>query len=434
MVFVGSGILFAIKSFGFYIRVWRKLRSAEKVLSGLVGLHGIWASSDRYRYQCWTRDACLAIFWPFAQFAPLRRRFPNIIRGHLTELCKRQSRETGRIPIVYADDAATLMAHLESIARKQQKDPYALKRLRINKFEQITENTRDSESLFIVAAMESGLLKNLHLQKGSRFEFQLRAAVWRAFGYLEKHVPVDENKLVLGGDWRDTAIELDDKPTLTNAVFLWRAYSLTADVDAKNRAFAINQLIHRLFWNEERGYFRNYPETYDTEQDRARFVPQFDGQTRVRANDCDRLGNALCVLWGIATREQSERILRYLTNTSYCNAGVFIGGVYLSPKTEEERRIVATAGTTVWPWVHNFVALAVYHHAQHQASPVWFNVAHELMLDSLGIEGFPEWCDPNTREGYGSPNQSWSAATFIRLTATLHPWLCRAYSVLSRIC
>src|SRR5579871_6053817 len=53
MVFVGSGILFAIKSFGFYIRVWRKLRSAEKVLSGLVGLHGIWASSDRYRYQCW---------------------------------------------------------------------------------------------------------------------------------------------------------------------------------------------------------------------------------------------------------------------------------------------------------------------------------------------------------------------------------------------
>ncbi len=59
---------------------------------------GVFASPDRYKYQCWTRDLALAV-------APLlleHGRY-DIVRAHLRNLCERQ-RDNGQIPILFLSD------------------------------------------------------------------------------------------------------------------------------------------------------------------------------------------------------------------------------------------------------------------------------------------------------------------------------------------
>jgi glycogen debranching enzyme len=425
MLVLGAALMW---SFIYWLRVSRygrilcKLHAATGVMHELVGKRGIWASSVRYRHQCWTRDSCLAVFWPFLHFIPLRNR--NLVRQHLMNLAKQQ-RSDGRIPIVFQDDPTELMRHLTQIERDQQRAPYALRQLRQNNFEYITEHTRDSETLFIATTLEYFSLFNLNEE-----EQLMKGAVIKAMDYIAHRIPKDKDTgLILGGDWRDTSTELNHKPVLSNAVLLWRTYQLAGHGAAADK---VKETIQKQYWNNSSGYFCNYPASYATND---RFVPVFEGQTMVRWGGCDRLGNALCILFDIASPGRAERILTYLFNHSRTSVGIDIGGVYLSPKNDVEKKIIMQDRTVIWPWIHNLITLASHHHLTRilkdkSSSTLSMKTVESLLDQSTAIDGFPEWCSIHDRTGYGSPNQTWSAATYIRLCQTLYPTLTQLYSTL----
>ena len=402
-------------------RILGKLHEANKVMTHLAGKNGIWASSVRYRHQCWTRDSCLAVFWPFLHFPPLQAQ-QRLVTQQLITLADKQSPE-GRIPIVFADDPQNLERHLCQLEADQKRTPYALSQLRKGKFEYITEHTRDSETLFIATTLT-------HLRSfdsyGEPVREKMRAAAFKALDYIIHKIPKDAgNGLILGGDWRDTSVELEDKPVLSNAVLLYRAYKAAHHFTPMA---SVLKVIQEQYWDEKNGYFCNYPSSCTI--NRKGFLPVFEGQTMVQPGGCDRLGNALCILEDIATPQQSERILEYLIHHSRTSVGIDIGGVYLSPKTDDEKQMILRDRTVFWPWIHNFVTLALHHHLERYKLLSQFSdkTLEELMDQSTAIHGFPEWCDIRHGYGCGSPGQTWSAATYIRLCQTLYPRLTHAYS------
>ena len=76
----------------------KKQEALRILLSCLSPGNGIFASPDRYQYQCWTRDLSLAV-------APLLLELGNseIVKTHLRNLSQRQ-RPNGQIPILFLSD------------------------------------------------------------------------------------------------------------------------------------------------------------------------------------------------------------------------------------------------------------------------------------------------------------------------------------------
>jgi hypothetical protein len=394
-----------------------KVERAISIIRRCIGEKGVWASSGRYRNQCWTRDFCIATSFLFMHNPDLQN--INLVLSHLTNIAANQ-KSNGKIPILFLDNEKEFLKDKIEKSIETKKISFMLQRYLDNSLDDLTPHTRDSEVLFIITVCElllcslstPGLLKNpstVHTFSN------LLLAACSALKYIENNILTDG--LIHGADWRDVRIDLDDKTVLTNACLLYRAYDLLSEVCAhdkikqiyvdtgyhrifnnefienallhKKSAEKIKQIIQNDFWNEE--YFNDYPS----------------------ANKFDLLGNSLTIIYGIASKEQSELIFNQalLLSTPF---GIKTTETFLPPLNEKEKTVMDRDNAVIWPFTNGFILNAMI-----MTGGRWIDVAKKEFSKWCNLDGFYEWYDIVDGQGYGSVDQVWSAALFLRVHAKL---------------
>ncbi|AYV85771.1 MAG: glycogen debranching enzyme alpha-1,6-glucosidase [Satyrvirus sp.] len=358
-----------------------KNQEARNIITNCIGKNGIWASDDRYKYQCWTRDFCLAIF-PVLMYDP-NLQSHNLIMEHLRKIVDRQN-SNGKIPILFLDNEKKFLE--EKILRSIEtgKISFMLKRFLDNEIEDLTPHTRDSELLFIVATCEflNYIYKNEdYMRKHFQVVCDMQSAVRRALSYVENYLLKDG--LVAGADWRDVRTDLDNKNVLTNACLLYKAYKM---MNEHKKAANVQKHIQDKYWNGT--YFVDYPGN----------------------KSFDLLGNSLAIMYDIANEDQAENIFNFvLTITS--EYGIKTCETFLPPLDQTEKIIMERDNAVIWPFTNGFMLEAMIYKGGK-----WLNVAkNEFDKWSQKLAGFYEWYDIKDGNGYGSKNQVWSAALYLRV-------------------
>ncbi|ARF12521.1 glycogen debranching enzyme alpha-1,6-glucosidase [Klosneuvirus KNV1] len=365
-----------------------KKEEALQVIRTCIGQKGIWASSERYRDQCWTRDFCMATSWLFMHHKDLVDL--ELVYNHLNNLASRQ-KSNGKLPILFLDDENAFVKKREEREKKEGKTPFMLKRYREGELENLTPNTRDSEVLFVITACE--FLLNFNGFEYNQRYFLIYQAIHRTMKYIEDNIL--DNGLIHGADWRDVREDLDDKTVLTNACFLYRAYELMIKIAKQcnsdyspyeNNIQFVKNRIQKDFWNGI--YFNDYP-----------------GCIKF-----DIFGNALVVLYGIATEDQSERIFNHVKTISGPH-GIPTFETFLPPQTEKEKQVMIRDNAVIWPFTNGFMLNSMLMSGDEK----WISYATEEFKKWEKLTGFYEWYDIVDGEGFGSPNQVWSAALYLRV-------------------
>jgi hypothetical protein len=350
-----------------------KTDEAYSIIKKCVGKKGVWASSDRYSNQCWTRDFCLATYPLFLQDDELKDH--DLVKTHLLEIVKKQS-VTGKIPILYLDDEKQFLDDKIKKSIKNRSISFMLQRYLDNEIENLTPHTRDSEVLFIIAVSE--FLKKCTVDTTETIEILLDASAM-ALKYVET-ILVDG--LIPGADWRDTRIDLNDKNVLTNACLLYQAYKV---LNENEKADRIKDIIQEKYWNGK--HFVDYP----------------------GSDKFDILGNALAVIYDISDFLQRELIFAY-TMTLSTPYGFKMEETFLPSLTEKEQNIMSEDKAVIWPFTNGFILNAMLLKGDEK----WKNIAANEFKKMITQKGFYEWYDIRKGSGYGSENQVWSAALFLR--------------------
>ena len=122
----------------------------------------------------------------------------------------------------------------------------------------------------------------------------------------------------------------------------------------------------------------------------------------------DTLGNALAVISGVAAGKQVERIFEKAEefDSPY---GYKLNTTTLPPKNSKEFELMQRVNQigVIWPFIHGYMILAAQKAGKNYLAKVQFEKWNAL-------PGFFEWYDPETGEGYGSTDQLWSAALYLR--------------------
>ena len=345
-----------------------KVSAALDILKRCIGEKGIWASPDRYRNTCWTRDLAYAI-------APLLHEMGEheLVLNHLRCLSALQ-RPNGQIPMVFLDDEDAWVHDKEVQEKERGREPFMLKRYREGELWNLTPGTRDSEICYLLAVYEY-----VHATRDTEFLRVYGKNIAGAFRYIETKLM--RNHLVIGCDWRDTMhAELGDKALLTNNALLKRLLHLSnRSVSLRNHAHAFTEMFA-----SGRGYL------------------DYVGNARP-----DPLGVAFFALTEGAHVENAFRDVLSKVDSPH---GVTIRcrhkpGSY--SKGDETAVIEATDGVVVWPFVIGSLVLAAIRHREYEIARDQFQKLHDL-------EGFWEWYDPRDGKGYGAREQLWSAALYLR--------------------
>src|SRR3989344_1572156 len=173
-----------------------KVAEARDIIDQCIGKNGVWASTSRYKYQCWTRDFVIAV-----EDVLLNDGREEIVRNHLRALAKRQ-KPNGQIPIMFLDDTPRwLWIKIKNSIRERRMSFLLRAYLSREGVGGLSTWTRDSELLFVL-----GVMKYLKKTNDQRFVLELAENLEKAFAYIESHLVVDG--LVYGGDWRDTRPDL----------------------------------------------------------------------------------------------------------------------------------------------------------------------------------------------------------------------------------
>ncbi|MFA5070347.1 MAG: hypothetical protein WC528_03635 [Patescibacteria group bacterium] len=349
-----------------------KKRNADKILRRCIGTKGVWADPSRYRYQCWTRDFALAIMPALLALGETQ-----IVKIHLENLSKRQ-RPNGQIPILFLDRLYPFLLDKISKSWKDRKCSFMLRRFLAGKLWNLTPGTRDSEILYLIGMHEYAERtrdKNLLIRYASQIQ--------NALNYIERNLM--KNNLVIGCDWRDTMErELGEKPLLTNNSLMYHAYRLMGET---KKAAQLRRKISRQFWQD--GFYLDYP-----------------GNLRF-----DPLGGAFAILYDVAPREHYPSLAASFRSVDTPH-GITIKCRHNPISPEEERVIERTDGVVIWPFVVGFSILALIKMGER-------DLAESQFKKLLGLEGFREWYDPATGQGYGASEQLWSATLFLRSAAEL---------------
>jgi len=385
----------------------QKLYEAHGILRECFGDNGVWADPSRYRRQCWTRDFGLAIqplLLTFAERDSMHRRAGNcdsaeqtIAERHLCSLEARQ-RPDGQIPIVFLDGWRGHARFLsDKIARslRDRKLSFMLGRYLQGQLGQLTPGTRDSELLYIVAALE-------HAERTGLFPVSMDS-IKLAMRYIKRNL-LDSRGLLLGADWRDTMhLQLREKPLLTNNALLFHAYDLLSR-HGDNKSFWETQahlqrdLINKVFWDGS--LLQDWPRNNNSKQ---RFDP---------------LGASLAVLFDVIPPERYADVWKGFDSVD-SPYGVTIRCRHNPVRPEEGAIIERTDGQVIWPFVVGFAAMAMDKMAKKTGlNP--FEASRQL-YKLYNLEGFREWYDPATGKGYGAQRQLWSATLFTRAYLAINP-------------
>jgi hypothetical protein len=352
----------------------KKFEEAKKIVEGCIGKNGVWASSFRYKYQCWTRDFVIA-----TEDLLLEWGREDIVKKHLQNLAGHQYQD-GRMPIMFLDDTLRWLAIKTWNSIRNRRVSFLLKGyFSKDGVGQLSPWTKDSEILFAL-----GVMKYVIKTDDRKFLDDHKERVGDALHYVEKNLMKDG--LVFGGDWRDTRPDLNDKFLLTNNCFLFHAYTLLGEVEKAGR---LKKVIHEKYWTGS--HYRDY----------------------LGVDDFDTLGNALAVLFDIAPRECFSLVLAGAEklDTPY---GYKLNGVTLPPKSKEETEVMLKTNQfgVIWPFIHGFMILAALKAGDK-------GTAVRQFKKWTNLDGFFEFYDPLTGHGHGSAEQVWSAALYLRVQNAL---------------
>lgn len=374
-----------------------KREEAVSILKSCFGVNGLWASGKdgRYQYQCWTRDPCLAIFAALILLKDSLENVNELIYRHFNGIIKHQ-RDDGKIPIIFLDDEDEFVRLKRIQQEKNKKIPFMLRRYLEGEITNLTPKTRDSEVLFIISAND--FLSSLSegekskLSNFEEFETSLENAMKKAMQYIEEiatDVSPKKDGLIKGADWRDVRDDLDDIPVLTNACFLYKCYKIMGN---EEKAEEIKRTINEKYWNANIGHYNDHPES----------------------NSFGLLGNAVAVLYGIADVERINSVFDYAMKIS-TEHGIKTTETFLPPLNDEEAKVMARDKAVIWPFTNGFMLEAML----MKGGDKWKEVAKKEFNKWVKLEGFNEWYDIVDGKGYGSKNQAWSAALYIRVAELL---------------
>jgi len=347
-----------------------KTIEAKNIIERCLGKNGVWASPFRYKYQCWTRDFVIA-----TEDLLLEEGKSEIVKKHLTSLANRQFSD-GRIPIMFLDNTFKWLLLKIWHSIRNRKISFLLKGYFSKEgIGQLSPWTRDSEFLFVL-----GVAKYVAKTNDKKFLSENKGRIDKALSYVEKNLMKDG--LVIGSDWRDTRPDLDDKFLMTNNCFLFQAYKLLGE---NEKAEQIKEAINEKLWTGK--YYRDY----------------------IGIENFDTLGNALAILFEIVPKESYSSIIASAEslNTPY---GYKLYGVTLPSKSGTEAEIMQKADTVglIWPFIHGFMVLSEIKAGAE-------DIAVEQYDKWKKLPGFFEFYDPQTGKGYGSIDQAWSAAIYLRV-------------------
>ncbi|MCA9356579.1 hypothetical protein H6784_00295 [Candidatus Nomurabacteria bacterium] len=328
--------------------------------------NGVFASPDRYKYQCWTRDLALAV-------APLLLEMGEtvIVRTHLKNLSEKQC-ENGQIPILFLSDEVAWRS--KKVSERGQ-NSFMVVRYDKGRLWNLTPGTKDSEILYVIAMYEYAIATgdlSLIDEYGDRIKLAMK--------YVEVH-NLNDSGLAVGADWRDTMeVFLSDKALLSNNVLLAQAYNLMGE---KEKAEKQRRMIMMYFWKN-----KNFTD----------YIPG--------GNRPDPLGIALGILCEAVPREVYPHALRLLHSVD-SDFGVTIKCIH-NPYTDGEEEVFErTKGIVVWPFVVGFSVMAL-----HKMG--YYDEAQALFQKMENLDGFYEWYDPTTGKGWGAKEQLWSASLYLR--------------------
>ncbi len=355
-------------------RVAERADAAKALFERNIGEHGLWASTHRYRWQCWTRDLALA---GLEELVALGR--TDVARKHLDGIAARQG-EDGHVPILFPDSWAKWLGQKLVLGIAEGRLPIMVKKvvrlLRGNySLEQLTPWTTDSELQYIRAVHDFARLTG---DQGFRRTHE--RPMRRALSYAESAV---RDGLIHGGDWRDTYQGFAAVPLLSNNVLLRDAYRL---LGMPGEARRLEEAIERRFWNG--GHHTDTPG---------------DGAF-------DVYGQSLAVLSDLVPPDRYAGIVERFH--AYASPfGFRINDISFTPATKDEKDAVRRVNQSraIWPMVNGLAIKALLHMDAEDEARAGFERWQRL-------DGFWEWYDPETGAGRGSPGQMWSAA-FYRQTA-----------------
>ena len=380
--------------------------------------------------------------------------------SHFQQIMNAQGSD-GSIPIIIlVNEEAFKKKKLEQFEKTGRKS-FILSRFLEGKLHQLTPHTRDSEVLYVRTVYT--FLELFVVEK--ELEYRLKDSANRALHYVWDSllVPLDKfiatkslssdptfkihslvstqsstssslsqvaiNKsdksdtkdtndlgmwLIRGADWRDTRDDLDLKCVLLNACHLyaafatheaflahkmeynnyvvWKGDSAIISKIPPNQSMVIKNIIQEKFWSEEKGYFIDY----------------------IGNDNFDVIGNAFVILYGITTSDkQVESIFKHVEKHLSTDYGIKMIEVFLPALSTEEAEIMNRDKAVIWPFVSGFMleAMAIY----KDGNSPWFAIAKQKYEKWKLLSGFYEWYAISTGKGYGSKDQIWSAAQFLRL-------------------
>jgi hypothetical protein len=361
-----------------------KIDDAEKLIRACRGSKGMWASTGRYRHQCWTRDFCIATSYLLMHYPALQSL--ETVFHHLYNTATRQKFD-GKIPILYLDDEMEFLRDKIEKSLAARKISFMLKRYLDRDIENLTPHTRDSELLYIITASEFlDAAKRQNYQINEVAKNMISSARILAMDYIEKNLLVDG--LVPGADWRDTREDLNDKCVLTNACLLYKAYTA---LSMRDKATQIKNILQEKFWNGE--YFIDY----------------------VGCDNFDILGNSLAIIYGIVDNSQTNSIFEYAVANIQTEFGFKMSDTFLPALDEKERTIMERDKAVIWPFTNGFLLDAMLTHGGTK----WHGFVESQFAIWSERKGFYEWYDIVEGNGYGSVNQTWSAALYLRIAHKL---------------
>jgi hypothetical protein len=362
-----------------------KEQCALDLIEKCKGVKGVWASTGRYNNQCWTRDFCLTV-------CPLllsrgSQKDIELVKTHITEIIQRQ-RSDGKIPILYLDDEKQFLRSKIDRLREHNQMSFMLTRYLDGELENLTPHTRDSEVLFIIAVGQLvGALnkRETFCEDDQLFIFFASQAAHRALHYVKTILKDD---LIHGADWRDTREDLDDRAVLTNACYLYKVYKI---FNLQQEADRVKEILMRDYWNGT--YFRDYP----------------------GSDAFDILGNSLSVIHDIASKDMMDSIFNHAMKNLSTPYGFKMTETFLPALNETESKVMQRDSAVIWPFISGFLLSSMVLGGGKQ----WYDVAKKEFDKWEKLQGFYEWYDIVDGNGYGSQDQIWSAALYLRVKQNL---------------
>lgn len=226
-----------------------------------------------------------------------------------------------------------------------------------------------------------------------------RARVWLMYQDAHEEGLIEQQEAT---DWED--IIANRGHVLYTNVLWFAALELGRDI---KHAHLVREALNGFLWSQEKGYFK----PWHWKQEHGDWF--------------DTVGNCFSVAFGLADKEQTESIFRYIDENRVDKPyPIRVMHPPIQPGDRDWREYYRTEHELnlpdqyhnggIWPWVGGlYIASLVRAGRVEKAREELYQLA---LANKLGREGeweFNEWLHGITGEPRGSANQAWSAGMYI---------------------